>query len=307
MRKVVITGATGAIGHALINCLIKQEIEVLVIMHKGSNRLDTILDSPYVKRLFCELNELNTVDVTEYAKDYDVFYHFAWDGGKYRQDFERNIQNVEFTLQSIELAKKLGCKKYIGAGSQAEYGIQCAPLSEKTIPLPKTAFGAAKLLAGVVGKKKAEELHIDYIWVRILSIYGPYDGMQTLVSSLIKDLLMGQSKKLSKCEQMWDFLYSDDAARAMKLIGERGINGKVYTLGSGTARPLREYVDIIHAYVNKEVTLQIGAIPYAADQIMYLCADISELTKDTGFKPEVTFDSGIEKTVQWMKSTESDT
>ena len=57
---------------------------------------------------------------------------------------------------------------------------------------------------------------------------------------------------------------------------------------------------------NKEVTLQIGAIPYATDQVMYLCADISELTKDTGFKPEVTFDSGIEKTVQWMKSTESD-
>lgn len=307
MKKVVITGATGAIGHALINCLIEQEIEVLVIIHKGSNRLDTIPDSPYVKRLFGELNELSTIDVTEYAKDYEVFYHFAWDGGKYRQDFERNIQNVEFTLQSIELAKKLGCKKYIGAGSQAEYGIQSVPLSGKTIPLPKTAFGAAKLLAGVVGQKKAEELHMEYIWVRILSVYGPYDGMQTLVSSLIKDLLMGQSKKLSKCEQMWDFLYSDDAARAMKLIGERGINGKVYTLGSGVARPLRDYVDIIHAYVNKEVTLQIGAIPYAADQVMYLCADISELTKDTGFKPEVTFDSGIEKTVKWMKSTESDT
>lgn len=302
MRKAVITGATGAIGYALIKRLIEQNIELLIIIHKDSKRIKNIPVSPLIKILYCDLEHLSDLDIVNLNKDYDIFYHFAWDGGKHRNDFQRNMQNLSYTLHSIELAKKLGCKRYIGAGSQAEYGIQNEPLNSNTIPMPETPFGAAKLLAGIIGQKRANDLNIEYIWVRILSVYGPNDGEQTLISSLIKNLLTNTGQKLTKCEQIWDFLYSDDAAKAMQLIGQKGVNGKVYTLGSGNARPLIEFVDVINELVNKNIKLEIGSIPYSEKQVMYLCADISELTKDTGFVPETSFVDGIKNTVQWIKS-----
>lgn len=302
MRKAVITGATGAVGSALVKYLTDQNIEVLVIIHRESKRIKNIPQSPLVRIMYCSLEDMLNLDLSHCDTDYDVFYHFAWDGGKYRDDFGCNMQNLKYTLNSIELAKRLGCKRYIGAGSQAEYGIQNKALNAETLPLPETPFGAAKLLAGIIGQKRAKELGIEYIWVRILSVYGPNDGEQTLISSLIRNLLAGKSQKLTKCEQLWDFLYSEDAAVAMKLIGEKGIAGKIYTLGSGNARPLIEYIDIVREQVNKDAKLEIGSIPYATNQVMYLCADISELTKDTGFVPEISFTEGIKKTLQWIKT-----
>jgi nucleoside-diphosphate-sugar epimerase len=101
---------------------------------------------------------------------------------------------------------------------------------------------------------------------------------------------------------MWDFLYAKDAGRAFYLLGESGIAGKTYCIGSGIARPLREYIEKIRDAVDPKASVGFGDVPYSPKQVMYLCADISELTADTGFTPEYTFEQGIRETVDWIKS-----
>ena len=98
-------------------------------------------------------------------------------------------------------------------------------------------------------------------------------------------------------------LYCDDAAKALYLLAEKGMDGKVYCIGSGKSQSLRKYVEIIKNKIDKNAVLGIGDIPYSENQVMYLCADISELQKDTGFEPEITFDEGIEKTIDWMRKS----
>ena len=65
--------------------------------------------------------------------------------------------------------------------------------------------------------------------------------------------------------------------------------------------PLRDYICKIRDAVDPNMKIVFGEVPYYDKQVMYLCADITDLTRDTGFVPEVTFDEGIRKTVEWCR------
>lgn len=295
MKKIVITGATGAIGTAIIKNLAENNIEVLVLCRPGSGRIKNILQNDLVNIRYCDLSELSSFSYND--NDFDVFYHLAWDGtnGPSRDDMYLQNQNVKYALDAVALAKKLGCKRFIGVGSQAEYGRVEGKLRPDTPVNPTMGYGIAKLTAGLMTRQYAHQLGLEHIWVRVLSVYGPNDGPNSLVRSTIRKLQNGETPKLTKCDQLWDYLYSGDAARAFRLLGEKGCDGKTYVLGSGQVRPLRKYVEEIRDLISPGAKLDFGAIPYYPHQVMHLEADIRELTADTGFIPQTPFDRGIQK------------
>ena len=153
-------------------------------------------------------------------------------------------------------------------------------------------------------REAAGRLGMKHIWVRVGSVYGPQDGANTMVMSMIGKLRRGETPQLTKGEQMWDYLYSGDAAEALICLSEKGIQGKTYVLGSGQAQPLHQYFRLIRDAVNPDAELALGAIPYAERQVMYLCADISQITEDTGWRPEIPFSEGIRRT---LRATATDT
>ena len=202
-------------------------------------------------------------------------------------------ENVKCTLDAVNAAQRFGCHTFIGAGSQAEYGRVEGVLTSNTPVFPDNGYGMAKLCAGQMSRALCEQKGMKHIWTRILSVYGPHDGEQSMVMSTIRSLLIGNHSALTKGEQQWDYLYSMDAGHAMYAIGKSGVHGKIYCIGSGNARPLVEYVKVMREYINPDAELGLGEIPYAPKQVMYLCADISELKVDTGFAPKYTFEEGI--------------
>lgn len=123
MKRAVITGATGAVGTALVKELASNGIEVLVLCRKGSKRNGQIPEYELVTKKYCALNELAAVQ-NDTGKNYDIFYHFAWEGttGAARNDMYLQNQNVRYALDAVAAAKRFGCHTFIGAGSQAEYG-----------------------------------------------------------------------------------------------------------------------------------------------------------------------------------------
>lgn len=294
MKRAIITGATGAVGTALINELIKHNIEMLVILREGSVRNENVPNHPLVTKKYCDLENLCTIQNDENSK-YDVFYHLAWMGttGTARDDMYLQNMNVKYALDAVNMAKQFCCGTFIGAGSQAEYGRVEGLLKPDTPANPETGYGIAKLCAGQMTREYAKKLGIGHIWVRILSVYGPFDNENSMVMSVINKLKNNIVPLLTKGEQMWDYLYSADAARALYLLGEKGIPGKTYVLGSGKAKPLKEYIEEIQSVVNPECDISLGRVPYAEKQVMHLQADITGLRCDTGFEPEVEFKEGI--------------
>ena len=301
MKRAVITGATGAIGTALIKELIQEDIEVLVICRENSNRLSNIPNHPLVTKAFCSLERLQSFSHPT-KKRYDVFYHFAWDGtfGDARNDMFLQNLNVKYALDAVNLAHRLGCHTFIGAGSQAEYGRCHEKLNSLTPVNPENGYGIAKLTAGLMTRELAHQLGMRHIWVRVLSIYGPNDGKNSMVMSTVRKLKNGETPQMTKGEQIWDYLFSEDAAAAFRLVGLYGKDGSVYTLGSGDGRPLSDYVNIIRDCVDPDAQIALGAVPYGEKQVMYLCADISEIVLDTGWSPKTDFREGIRKIIDTM-------
>lgn len=303
MKRAIITGATGAVGTALVQELIEKDIEVLVLCRAGSSRNSVIPEHPLVERKYCQLSELESLK-NDTGKEYDVFYHFAWEGttGAAREDMYLQNKNVRYALAAVETAARFGCKRFIGAGSQAEYGRAEGMLRPDTPVFPETGYGMGKLCAGLMTRSRAAQLGVEHIWVRILSVYGPNDGAGSMVMSAIAKMRANTPPPLTKGEQLWDYLYSGDAAEAMRLIGERGVSGKTYVLGSGKACPLKNYIECIRALVNPDCFLDFGAIPYGEKQVMHLQADISELTEDTGWQAKTDFSQGIARILRSQES-----
>ncbi len=301
MKSAVISGATGAIGTALTKKLVEEGVNVLILCRKDSKRIQNIMGSPLVKVKYCALEELSNF-VNDTGNEYDVFYHFAWAGasGPGRNDMYMQNNNVKFALDAVNVAKKLGCKVFIGAGSQAEYGRVEGLLKPNTPTFPEMGYGYAKLCAGLMTREYAHQLGLKHIWTRILSVYGPNDGSQSMIMSTINKLIAGETPQFTKGEQLWDYLYSGDAANAFYLLGDRGVDGKLYVLGSGKARPLADYIQIVKDEINPEAKVELGTIPYAQKQVMHLQADISELKKDTGFEPKICFREGIQEIIKQM-------
>ena len=299
MKRVVITGATGVIGMALIRKCIESGIETTLFVNPDSSRLGRIPSNPLVKVVKCGLESLGTAT----GEQADAFFHLAWSGtiGDGRNDKALQAKNAEYALDAVRLAHRLGCSVFVGAGSQAEHGRVEGVIAPDTPCNPENEYGRSKLAASAATRSLCRELGMRHVWPRILSIYGPYDGEKTMVITLIRELLSGRKPSLTPGHQMWDYLYADDVGSAMLLLAEHGKDGGIYPIGSGEARPLREYIEIIRDQINPALELGFGEVPYSDKQVMHLCADIGPLCADTGFSPKVSFEEGARRTIEWVK------
>lgn len=286
---IAITGATSMLGVATIKNCISNNISVLAFVRKGSSKIERLPSSPLVKIVECDLAQMKDFDVDKLSAD--AFIHFGWafTDKTGRNDVSKQFENVQYTVDAVHLAKKLGCRKFVGAGSQAEYGTPNVILKADTPVNPLIPYGVAKYAAGRLSAMECKKEGLEYNWVRILSVYGSHDNEGTLINQLINNAKNNIPMGLSGCEQVWDYLHEDDAGAAFVAVAEKGVDGKIYPLGSGVGRSLKEYVQDVISVVNPEYKPEYGAIPYSSTQPMYLVADVSELEKDTEWKSNKGF------------------
>jgi len=303
MKKVIITGASGPLGSKLCKKLANEGIMVLAIVRMGSNRKEALVN---VKNI--EIEEVNIEDIElvyfDNWKDADVCFHFAWThtGDEKRNDPVEQANNIIYTLKTAEFAKRHGCKVFIGAGSQAEYGKMSGKVDEETETSPDTLYGITKLAAGRLAIEYCEQNGMRCNWIRIFAVYGPEENDYILTAYVIKTLLKREKPILTPCQQVWDYLYIDDALCAIQLIAEKASQSGVYCLGSGSPKTVKEYVEKIRDTINPELELGIGEKEYSANQIMHLEADISKINHDVGFVPQIPFEVGIKNTIEWYET-----
>ena len=144
MKKVIVTGATSMLGIALIEECIKNNVEVWAMVRNDSSRLSRLPDSNLIHIVNGNLNEISDLELPD--ADYDCLYHFAWayTAKATRDNPALQLLNIQYTLEAVRLAVKAGCKKFIGAGSQAEYGICDEVIIVQTKVQPESAYGICK-------------------------------------------------------------------------------------------------------------------------------------------------------------------
>ena len=303
INNAIVTGSTGMIGRALVRTLTAENIRVYALKGPGFPLNDEVFENPLVTVIDADISD-TVAAAKSIPEKCDALFHFAWLGtfGGNRDDAYLQNDNIKFTIDACRLAEMTGCSVFVGAGSQAECGAITEKLTPNTLGNPQTGYGIAKFAAGKLSKLYCENHNIRHCWTRILSVYGVGMNPDTLLPSAIKKVLNHEHCGFTKGEQDWDYLYCDDCALAFLRIAENGVHGKTYPIGSGNTRKLREFIETACYETDKNADISFGEIPYNKNQAMYLCADISELTADTGFVPQINFRDGIKKVIDEIRS-----
>lgn len=284
IKKAIITGASGPIGKKLLELFAEEGVEACSIANPASRRNSDIEALPNTQTLYCGLEGLKE---TTPSGQWDAFFHLGWAASENRasrNNVLRQYQNIAWTLDAVALAERAGCKVFVGAGSQAEYGPLPDGIARVDTPAaPVEAYGIAKYAAGRLSAMRCAELGLRQCWGRILSVYGEGDRDTTLIMYVVGCLARGETPRLTACEQIWDYIYSGDCASALWHMALSGKHGTAYPLGSGKARPLKEYMEELRLHIAPQAIIEYGAIPYPEGQIMHMEADMRPMTEDTGF------------------------
>lgn len=247
MAEIVITGGTSFLGSHLIKKLVQEQHTIYAIVRPNSNHAKRVIRDPRCKMIYADVKD--TLQWKKGIPGADVFLHLAWDGSgmQGRADAKRQKGNIKMSLDCLKAAAELGAKRFIFFGSQAEYGPQEEPVDESSPCNPVTAYGKAKLEFGEQARVLSRELDIEYMHLRIFSVYGPGDHPWTLVNSCIDAFMQGRDVRLSDCVQPWNFLHVADCADAVKKLFGCTMNEKNLTvnISGDETKPLREYVDTI--------------------------------------------------------------
>lgn len=256
--RIVVTGATSMIGVALIEKSIEHGDEVLAIVREGTSRLSRLPKSDLIKLAYADLDTLEIV--TGDGNPYDVFYHFAWahTNKQERDDAILQENNIKYTLDAVELAHRLGCHRFVGAGSQAEYGRVDAVIDEETKCNPLIAYGMAKLSANYLSRKLCDKYEMEHVWGRIFSVYGINDNKDTMIDYALNTLAKNEVATFSSGEQMWNYLYEADAGEIFRRLGyTEGIQG-VYCVANKNSIQLKCYINKMASLLGKEDLIQFN-------------------------------------------------
>lgn len=301
MRRTVITGAGGFLGSALVAELVSHGVEVLAVCPRRGSWAESRL----IRHAALSLDQMDRLSADTYG-EWDVFYHLAWVGtaGERRKDIRLQFQSTVCAAEAVRAAKALGCHTFIGAGSIMEREALVTLAEPAAAPPPSQIYAAAKLAAHQICEAVAAEEDLRFIWPIITNLYGEGERSTRFLVDTLHRMLKKEPLQFTAATQNYDFLYITDGAAAFRLLGERGQPRRPYVVGSGEARPLREYLMEMRRAAGYEPPLQLSAAPFEGISLPLSAFDTRCLLEDTGFAPAVPFPRGVDRTLRWLSGRE---
>lgn len=302
MRTTIVTGANGFVGCALLKELSAYGVSIIAVIKDEKENVAAIKDLPGVRLVYCEMDDLEALP-DKFRKPADVFYHLAWAGstGPARGDYDTQLRNIHWTLDAVNAAKAIGCSRFVGIGTLAEFDVNAYTPLEGSTPNAVSCYGAAKIAAHYMSKAECNRLGIDHVWARLTNVYGIGNYTSNFVNFAAKLMLTGQPANFTAGEQLYDFACIEDIAQGLYCVGEYGKKNVPYYIGSTKPAKLKEFIKIIRDEIDPSIPLNLGAVAFNGVAHPESVFDCSRLVEDTGYRPRVQFRDGIKKTMPWIR------
>lgn len=301
MKRAIVTGANGFIGHAVAERFVSEGYEVVAVVRENADVRQPGLSG--VPVVYCNLEAYQTLPgkLKEAVEKADVFCHFAWQGssGAQRADDAVQIMNIRASCEAVRAAAGLGCGKFLFASSIMEYETAALMQTEQK-PALSSIYCAAKISADYMSRALANSFHMDYIAGVLSNVYGPGEVSPRLINTSIRKLLKREHIAYSPGEQLYDFIYISDAARALVLLAEKGRGNRNYYIGNREPRKLKYFLRDMRDVVAPDAELGIGELEYNGISLNYTEFDTKALYDEFRFEPETKFKDGIQQTMEWM-------
>jgi len=311
MAKFLVTGGAGFIGSAFVRLLLKGSNSVInldKLTYAGNleNLVDVAGDERY-RFVHGDICDAALVDPLVAEEKPDVLVNFAAESHVDRSIlspapvFETNLRGT-FTL--LEAARTHKTPRYIQISTDEVYGSIDPPHdADENYPLRASSpYSASKAGADLLALSYFVTYKMPVTVTRASNNYGPYQFPEKLIPLMISNALEDKPLPIyGDGQQIRDWLYVDDHARAILAVIERGRAGEVYNIGGSRALPNLDVVRKILSAVGKpESLMQTVTDRPGHDRRYALSSD--KLMRETGWKAETPFEEGLQATVDWYRS-----
>ena len=306
-QRVLVTGGAGFIGSNLANHL-ADDNDVIAVD-------DTYLGTPEHLADTVEFVEASVLD-DDLPADVDVLFHLA--ALSSRNMHEENPQrgcrvNVEGFVNTVEQVKAHGCETVVYASTSSIYGSRTEPSPESMAVESQTAYEASKLARERYAEYYAHHHDMAMAGLRFFSVYQGFGGNEehkgeyaNTVAQFADAIASGEAPELfGDGTQTRDFTHVDDVARACELAADHELTG-VYNIGTEEAYSFNEMVALINDALGTDIDPEYIECPFDG-YVHDTMADISKFHEATGWKPQISFEEGVERVCEPYLTTEANT
>lgn len=309
MKRTVVTGAGGFIGSHLAEHLVRSGHRVRAFVHYHASGTRGWLDeSDLAGDMEFVAGDVRDADSTRRAiEGADLVFHLAALVGipwSYVTPQAYLRTNVEGTMNVLDAARALGTGRVVVTSTSEVYGTARRAPMDETHPLhAQSPYAATKTAADQLALAYHAAFGLPVVVARPFNAYGPRQSDRAIVPTVIAQLLDGDRLALGSLHPTRDFTFVDDLVRGFVAIaGADELLGQAVHVGSGVERSVGEVVDAIARLVGRSpvVETQEERIRPAASEVERLLCDASRLRAATGWVPEVDFEAGLRRTIDWM-------
>ncbi|MEK5311768.1 dTDP-glucose 4,6-dehydratase [Bacillus sp. FSL R5-0439] len=311
-KSYLITGGAGFIGLNFVKLLLQDTDVRLTVFDKLTyashpEEMDELLKLSHFRFIQGDITLQHELDQA-FDEVYDAIIHFAAESHVDRsiESAEPFIQtNVLGTYRMLEAVLKGKAKKLIHISTDEVYG-DLEPddpaFTEQTPLSPNNPYSASKASSDLLVKSYIHTHQLPAMITRCSNNYGPYQHEEKLIPTIIRKAVNGENIPIyGDGQQIRDWLYVEDHARAVKQVLENGTTGQVYNIGGGNEKTNLD--------LTKTILSQLGI---SHDQIAFIqdrkghdrryAIDASKLKGELGWTQETSFEEGIEKTINWYRA-----
>lgn len=301
--NVVVTGAGGLVGAAAVAALAKAGCEVTGIVRSAASPRAEV---PGVTWEEADLFSPGAVRAIFERHRPTHLLALAWTMKPGYQGSLDNFHWLRASLGHLEDFATSGGGRVVFCGSCMEYDWSGqGTLSETTTPLrPSTAYGAAKASLFTAFGPLCDVLGLSGAWARPFFLYGPGENERRLVADVILSLLAGREALCSHGRQRRDFLHVDDLGEALASLLVSPVEGPV-NIGSGEAVAIADLVQQIGRQIGRPDLIRLGAREAPPDDPPLVEADVSRLTRELGWRPEIGLQDGLAHTIAWWRERQN--
>ena len=310
-RAVLVTGAGGFIGSALVELLVREGARVRAFTRYNSRgdigHLDDIAADAFDEVEIYSGDLQNTEAVHNAVAGCDTILHL---GAlipipySYQHPREYLFANIDGTINVLEAARRANIFRVVQVSSSEVYGTARAlPITELHSLNPQSPYAATKVAADQLALSYWRSFETPVVVARPFNAFGPRQSARAVIPTIITQALTRDRVELGSLSPTRDFTFVEDTARALAASAYvDGIEGETFNVGTGEERSVGEIAAQILALVDRQlpvVTTTERRRP-PASEVERLVADATRARIVLGWSPMVPFTTGLERTIDWI-------
>mgnify|MGYP002622486880 FL=1 len=308
MQTALVTGGAGFIGSNIVEALVARGDQVRVLDDLSSGTLDNLSEvSGQIE--FFEGSILDRALVEQAVDGVDVIFHkaaLASVPASVERPLDSHAACATGTVQVLDCARKAGVKRLVYAASSAAYGDQpTAAKREADLPSPISPYGAAKVAGELYCQAFTATYGFETVGLRYFNVFGPRQDpgspYSAVIPLFITAILEGRKPIVyGDGQQSRDFVYVGNVVQANLLAAEKaGVAGSVFNVGTGRSVTLLRLLSALRELLDMEI--EVDHQPPRAGDVRDSLADITQARTRLGFDPDVDFEEGLRRSIEYYK------